>query len=177
MVKNASITPLNGRDKLVVSGMCLLFGLAFAAVVIFSVVGLVTELGGWYSGRTWQPAMAEIGETNLRRTGRKGGALFASASYRYSVNGVDFNGRRLGWSDGIWIAFSDWHEDVYHELEETKNEGKRALIWYDPANPGMAVIDRELRWGLLFFLVPLGLLFAAPSLAAFWILRNLWRRQ
>ena len=176
MGNNTGSTALNLRDRLVVSGVCLVFGIAFGAVVVFSAIGLATELGGWFSGRSWQPAMAEIGEASLRQTAKKGGAVYASASYRYSVNGVTFDGSRLGWNDSIWIAFSDWHEDLYHELVETRSAGRRFVIWYDPANPAMAVVDRGFRGCVLFFLLPLGLFFAAVSFAAFWLLRNLWRR-
>ncbi len=176
MGNNTGSTPLSRRDRLVVSGVCVVFGIAFGAVVIFSVVGLAAELGGWLRSRSWQPAMAEIGETHLRQTTRKGGVVFASARYRYSVNGVTFDGTRLGWNDSTWIAFSDWQEDIYHELTEAKNAGQRFVVWHDPANPDMAVVDRGFRWGLLVFLLPLALFFSAVSLAAFWLLRNLWRR-
>jgi Protein of unknown function (DUF3592) len=167
--------PIKGRERLFLSGVCLLFGLAFGAVVVFSVVGIATELGGWFGGRSWQPAMAEIVDTNLRRTGKKGGTVYASATYRYSVNGLGYNGSRLGWNDSIWIAFSGWHEEIHEELSASKSADKRLMIWYDPANPSMSVVDRDLRWGVLIFLLPLGLFFSAVSFAAFWLLKNLWR--
>jgi len=172
---NDSGAPVKGRDRLVMSGVCLVFGLAFAAVVVFSVIGLAVELSGWFGGRSWQPAMAEIVDTELRRTGKKGGTTYASANYRYGVNGVDYNGSRLGWNDSIWIAFSDWHEEVHEDLLAAKNAGRRAMIWYDPANHAMSVVDRDLRVGVLVFLLPLGLFFSAVSFAAFWLLKNLWR--
>ena len=65
MGKDNSGTPLNVRDKFIACGMCLLFGLAFSAAVVFSVVGLATELGGWFNGRTWWPATADIGDISL----------------------------------------------------------------------------------------------------------------
>ncbi len=176
MPKDNSGAPLARREKIILSGLCLVFCLAFAAVTVFSVVGIAGELNGWYYGRSWQPAMADIGETNLIESGRKrSGSRHVQVTYRYHVDGVTFEGNRIGWSDSIWSVFSDWHEDRYHELIETRNDGKRAIVWYNPANPGMAVFDRDLRWGVLLFLLPLGLFFSAVSLAAWWVARNLWR--
>ena len=169
--------PIKGRERLFLSGVCLVFGLAFGAVVVFSVVGLATEVSGWFGGRSWQPAMAEIVDTEpapdrekRRRTVYASANLPLQREWRWATTAAASAGTIRSGSRS-----ASWHEEMHEELSASKSADKRLMIWYDPANPSMSVVDRDLRWGVLIFLLPLGLFFSAVSFAAFWLLKNLWR--
>lgn len=168
-------SPLSPRDKLVVSGVLLVICLAFGTLVIFSLTRIGAELTGWFAARSWHSGPAQLEEVHLRRSGRKGGPRFISVRYRYLVDDNAFEGHRMGWNDSTWSGFSDWAENRRDELLETSNHGRPLLVWFDPASPGTSVIDRGIRWGLLVFLLALGLAGSAVSLATGWLLRNLWR--
>ena len=155
------------RDQLFIRAVLLVFALAFGAVLVISVYGIATELGGWYKGRHWQQGAADIAAVNLHSASRKSTSkMYTSVRYHYQVQGVAYTGQRLGWSDSMQVG--SWHKRQYLALVELKNQGKLAPVWYDPSRPSDAVLDRGLRWGLLVLFFPLGLLFGAVSAAFLW---------
>jgi Protein of unknown function (DUF3592) len=167
---------LSRRDRWVVTAVLGVFTLAFAALTLLSLMGIGTELGGWFRALGWSSTPAQIEQLDLQRTGPKGGPLTLVVRYRYLVDDTRHEGTRVGWNDSVWVAFGSWRQQRHAELVDAGNAGRPVLAWYDPKDPASSVLDRSLRWGLLLFLLPVGLFSSLIALTATWLIRNLWRR-
>ncbi len=154
---------------------CLLFIIAFGAGGAVGIAGIGAHAGGWLQTRAWQPVMASVQGAQLSESrGRKSTTYRVSAAYTYSVEGKEHRGTRVGYTD-TGDNIGSWQEDRYAELDDARRGGRRILAWVDPQQPGNAIIDRELRWGLVLFMLPFATVFPAVSLGELWILIQTWR--
>ncbi len=119
----------------------LLFGGAFAGFgVMVALATAVPTYQEWQAMQLWRPAHATL----LQVSGSDNDTV---ASYRYTVDGIDYQ------NDRVYVAsFKDnigsYHQDLTRRLQRLKQNGQAVPIWYDPEAPGQAVIDRDMRWGL-----------------------------
>ena len=120
----------------------LLFGLMFAGggLFVFAETALPTWQD-WYTMQKWQPANAHLVEIS-------GSENQTQARYRYEVNGITYQG------DRVYVAqFNDnigsYHNNLLYRLRDQRRAGQPIPIWVNPFNPQQAVIDRDMRWGLL----------------------------
>ena len=93
-----------------------------------------------YEMRQWLSHYAILTSVN-------GQENYTEATYRYSINGQEFE------NDRVYIAdFSDniggYHKKTYKRLYYLKNKNQTVKIWYQPDNPQNSIIDRDIRWGL-----------------------------
>lgn len=158
-------------------GVVGVFGLAFAALALLSLVAAGSEVSGWLRSRDWPSTAVRIDHLDLRSTTRKGGAMVIAVRYHYVVDDHGFAGTRVGWSDAAWVAFSNWHKDRYTELVEAGNQGRPVSAWYDPQDPASSVLDRSLRWGLLLFLLAVSGVTGLIARAALAVVRGLHRHD
>ena len=84
--------------------------------------------------------------------------MFAGKPYTGSRLGMS----KVGGSDNI----DDWHHEVNARLEDARAAGKPVTVWVNPDNPAESVLDREMRWGELLFLVPFSLAFGGVGVGA-----------
>ncbi|MGV6853147.1 MAG: DUF3592 domain-containing protein, partial [bacterium] len=68
------------------------------------------------------------------------------AQYNYQYLGVEYQSDQVGISVGS-DNIGSYHEDLYQKLRNQNHH----TAWVDPENPHQAVLDRELRWGMIAF--------------------------
>lgn len=119
----------------------LIFALLFtgAGLMIAKETVLPTYLD-WQSMKTWQSTTARITSLNQSEN-------HLSAQYSYRIDGIRYHNNR------VYVAtFKDnignYHQQLYQRLSQAKKNHHTIIIWYDPAQPSQAVIDRSMRWGL-----------------------------
>jgi hypothetical protein len=119
----------------------LLFGLMLAGGGLFFLSQMSLPMWqDWQAMRSWQPAYAQLQSVS-------GSENETKALYRYEVDGVSYNG------DRVYISTSNdnigpYHKNLLAELRHHRRIGEPVQVWVDPQDPGQAVIDRDMRWGL-----------------------------
>lgn len=142
----------------------LLFGLGFAGFKVGP------ELFLWQAAKHWSPGQGELLSYRLTSSrSREGGTSYEiQARYRYQAHGQTYTGNRVGLHQGK-DNIGDYHQRWQQRLARIKNQGDPLPLWYDPGQPDQALLDRELRWGLMalqlafavvFSLVGVGLIVA-----------------
>lgn len=125
--------------------------LILAGAGAFFYLGICTTLLDRVRMNDWQQVTAQVLQADLRSNrGNKGTTYRVTASYRYHYGGRTWTGTRIGhttMSDNI----GDWQQRMYHRLEGERRQGKAITVWVNPENPGEAIVDRDIRWGLLLF--------------------------
>lgn len=89
------------------------------------------------------------------------GDPYLVARYQYQHLGRTLTGNRIAWSLNRTEQFQ-WHQ----RLDAARGAGQTVVVWIDPEHPGLALLDRELRWSRLAFLLPFALIFPAISVCA-----------
>jgi hypothetical protein len=158
-------------------GVVGVLGLAFATLALFSLATIGNEVAGWFGGRDWPATTVRIDHLDLRSTTRKSGPKRLEVRYHYVVDDRRFDSTRVGWSDAVWVAFSNWPQDRYNELVDAGNQGRPVSAWYDPQDPASSVLDRSLRWGLLLFLLAVGAVTGLIARSALAVVRGLHRHD
>ncbi len=116
-------------------------------------LGLQPLWDAWRS-RDWQPVQARVLDVQLGG-GPGGGNRGAKVLvvYRYPAQGSWHEGRRFGLH--LWMDNADAQKAAYGDLLYRQ----RVQAWYNPRNPGEALLDRELRGSVLVMALPaLGLM-------------------
>jgi hypothetical protein len=132
-----------------------LMSLVLALVVMG--VGLATALGlgkmlwdGWRA-RGWVLVQASVTEAELiERRKRRSTIYRAEGVYRYRFAGEEYEGRRLGLTargSGDWLG--GWHAEMATFLARARDEQGTVAVYVNPGNPRQAVVDRQVRWGLV----------------------------
>ena len=127
----------------------LLFG-AFAAagIGLFAFSG-VPMISGWYSAKSWQPVQAELLSHQLQRNqGDDSVTYSAKARYHYDYFGQRYLSDQVNFAGGS-DNIGSYHQDMNSRLASISRSRHRLTVWVNPDKPSQAVIDREMRWGLL----------------------------
>lgn len=130
--------------------LMLLFALPFAGggivVLMFS---LLPSLMEWQQMKSWEPIEAHLQSGGYRTKRSDDGSTYqAYATYTYSYQGQQYRGDRVainGGSDNI----GDFQQNLGRNLERAHRLNQPVTVWVDPAQPRQAVLNRELRFGLL----------------------------
>ena len=138
-------------------------------VLVIAAGALAAGIGHVRKARSMRGYRSTVGQVVARdvaaipgvdlREGRwgRGGGYEPRIVYRYSVDGVEFTGDRLGYvRRGLKRAIAERRAAAYpDELQ----------VWFDPADPREAYLERHTP-GLGWALVALGVVLAAGALAA-----------
>ncbi len=132
----------------------LLFGVPLLAVgcLIGSVaIRMLTEYLG---ARGWSetPATIEFVWLDTHHS-RKGFSTHqVSCTYTYRFKGRDYRGYRVGFTTAADYIGS-WHQDTYARLNDAHARNQTVPCFVNPADPSQALLDRDLRFWFLFFLL------------------------
>lgn len=130
-----------------------LFGLPFflggAGLLCLSIIPTLYD--AWQMS-SWQETQAELLSARLiSHSSSKGGTTYSvDASYRYVVDGQPYQNSHVSInsrSDNI----GDFQEDLGRSLEQSYQAGEKVSAWFDPDQPANAILNRDLRPGLLGF--------------------------
>lgn len=148
---------------------CLLFAVPFGGVGVFATWAIGSTLHEAWRAKEWVRVKASVEGASLHASsGSEGGETYrAEGSYRYVFAGKPYSGSRLGLSKvGGSDNIDDWHHEVSATLEDARAAGKPITVWVNPDNPAESVLDREIRWSELLFLVPFSLAFGGVGVGA-----------
>jgi hypothetical protein len=150
------------RTELVVG---IIGGGLFAAVGIAVLVFLIIPtLRDARTARDWLATDAFVEATELKRsTGDNSESYQVTASYRYSFDGTEYHGDRVGLMDG-GDNIGDWQQRWHLALQQALESGEAITVYVDPANPAESVVDRDIRWDQLGLLLIFPLAFGGAGL-------------
>jgi hypothetical protein len=163
--------PLKSRITLLIFSA--VFALAFGlGGVVAGVKPMANLLQDAWKARTYVAIPAQVLEVNLTRGGKS--SLAVEARYRYELNGKTYESNRVGLHGGNADNIGDWQTQWHRKLLNAYKAQRTITVWVDPLNPADAVIDRNIRWLMLLFLLPFALFFPAVSLGAMWFFFKTW---
>ncbi len=141
------------------AGGCGLFALSLALVLHRQVA----------AARRWPATRGEIVSTTLPASrefgGSRGGTKHgAQLVYTYTVAGRRYTGNRLAFG-GRMSWWAPWQPQ---EQNENDPEGRAVQVYYDPHNPGEAVLERRAIGITWLWIVGIGLLALATLVGGLW---------
>ena len=140
--------------------LCLLFAVPFGGVGAGATWVLVRMLQDAQGAEDWVRVQAKVESFGNGKV-----------SYRYRYNGVDFHGERLGANPiGGTDDIDSWHDDMNAMLAQAQAGEKPLMVWVNPAQPSESMVDREIRWKLVLFIIPFALGFGGVGVGAFLML-------
>lgn len=152
-------------DKIKSRWKLMLFALPFAGVGIgflfWSVLPTVMEARQMQHWQEGQAQLVKAG-TDVRR-GDDSTTYLAYATYRYEFEGKSYTGSRVAINSGA-DNIGDFQQQLGRNLERAYREGRPVSVYINPDNPAEAVLNRELRWGLLAFTLVFVLAFGGAGL-------------
>lgn len=119
--------------------------LTIGIVMLAASIGMFVLLFGAY--REQERAAAEYRQTEgtvvtaeLRRQTRKGKAdhWFVDRTYRYEVDGRAFESKRSSHTSTSYAS-----REGAQRVVDANPPGSKITVWYDPADPSVAVLDRS----------------------------------
>jgi len=166
-------------------GCLVLFALPFAAVGVGAFVWATATLLDWQAASGWVEVPAELVSVELEEhDGDDATTYETTATFRYDYAGQTHTGTRVAITTGP-DNIGDFQRRLYYELHAAHESGAPVMAYVDPTEPANAVLNRDLRGGLLalkcvfaivFGVVGFGLLLgarvAAKKLAAQRVLRE-----
>lgn len=139
-------------------GIFAAFGIGFFILMVWPSLSLAIKT------QKWQPAQATLQSVKLEtHRGEDNDTYKVSGSYFYSWNGVEYTGSRLllmDMSDNI----GSFHQDLYRELDLARTNNQPVTVWVDPSNPSESILNRDIRWGLLSFVLVFVIVFSGIGL-------------
>lgn len=128
-----------------------IFSLPFIAVGIWMVYTIGATLSDAARMQSWDsvPAIITSGgyETN---SGDDSTTYKAYAQYRYTYNGRDYTGDRVGLID-MSDNIGSFHQDMGDKLSKAARSKKPMDIFVNPNDPSESIVTREIRWGMIAF--------------------------
>lgn len=130
----------------------LLFGLPFAGVGIgMMLFGVLPQLLDWQSMKQWQPVIAQVSQAELKVShGDDSTTYKPTAQYSYQFQGQSYSGSRVAISDS-YDNVGDFNVDLGRRLERAASSNTPVTAYVNPSNPDEAVLNRELRLGMVGF--------------------------
>ncbi|MCL7423437.1 MAG: DUF3592 domain-containing protein, partial [Methylobacter sp.] len=143
-----------------------LFGLPFFCVGAgFLLLSIVPTLHDASRMASWPEAQGALLRAQLISKRSKQSTTYrVEAEYRYNVDGRDYRGSRVAIGSAA-DNVGDFQQALGKRLEQAYRAGQPVSVWYDPDNPADAVLNRDLRWGLLGFKALFVALFGGIGLA------------
>lgn len=147
---------------------CLAFAIPFGGVGLWASWVMVSTLRDAWGAREWVKVRADVISAEMQQgTGRRSSTYRADAVYRYTFDGKEYTGSRLGISTmGGSDNIGDWQEEMAEFLESARNEKRTINVFVNPDRPTEAVVDRAIRWPMLLFLTPFALGFGGVGVGA-----------
>lgn len=124
-------------------GLCLLTA---PAIFLFLVLPILSD---WHGAKHWDPVPATLLSVELEtRAMRDGPAYEVVAHYRYRYGGRAWTGERVSLAPG-GDRIGNFQRRLAEQLARAGVQGDPVTVYVNPADPAEAVINRDLRYGLL----------------------------
>lgn len=131
----------------------IIFGIPFACVGVFMGHRIWRDFATASAMKSWPEVPARILAAELARdSDSDGGTTFrATARYQYTFAGQSFQGTRVGVGDGA-DNIGAFQKQAYQELASHRDSGQPFRCYVNPAQPSQAVLYRELRHEMYWFM-------------------------
>ena len=140
-----------GKTKRTGSVALMLFALPFAGVGVGALVWGALDVLAWQRTSAWTAVSANLLTVVLEEhDGDDSTTYETTATYRYEYAGQDYTGTRVAIGSGA-DNLGDFQRDLYWQLRSAQDSGTPITAYVDPQNPASAVLNRELRYGLVLF--------------------------
>ena len=142
---------ITGAKTMKGSVLLALFGLPFLGFGLgFGYFKVWPEIATWMEVSHWQSTAGQLVSYRLdsSRSSEGGTTYEIKARFRYEVNGRDYEAARVGIHSGK-DNIGDYHQQWEQRLRRIQSSGKPLTVWYDPERPDQALLDPDLRWGLM----------------------------
>jgi hypothetical protein len=146
-----------------------LFALPFFGVGVWMGYAISSHIYDAWRMQDWIAVDATLHRAGYEtHSGDDSNTYEAYAEYSFTHNGQVYSNNRVAIASGA-DNIGDYQQDLGRRLSGAMSRGENIVVVINPAEPGQAVVDPSLRWGLLgfkaiFFLVfggiGLGLLIA-----------------
>jgi hypothetical protein len=129
-----------------------LFAVPFAAIGIGALVWGVKDVLAWQRMSAWTAVSADLLGVELEEHDDDEGSTTyeTTATYRYDYAGQDYTSNRVAIGSGS-DNIGNFQRTLYWQLLSAQERGTPVTAYVDPTNPADAVLNRDLRWGLLAF--------------------------
>jgi len=154
-----------------------LVGLLFLLVGAAFGAWLLTDLFRWQQTRGWEPVSAELLHVALQENRSDDSTTWqVRASYQYEYAGRRWESDRVGISGGA-DNIGDFHQRLHTQLKQSWQQQQPVTAWVNPANPQQALLNRDLRAGLVALKALFPVAFGGFGLAALLFGRRQQKRQ
>ncbi len=128
---------------------------AFGSIFFIAGVGIflwgLVSIYDAFQARNWQPVEATIIHVEqVISRGDDSTSYGVRGSFNYEYQGKRYTSNKLNFYTGT-DNIGDYQLDFYGELQRTKDNQRTITAYVNPDNPAEAVIDKDIRWGMLGF--------------------------
>jgi hypothetical protein len=128
-----------------------LFALPFAGVGVWMLWLISSTLIDAWEMRAWLPAQAQVISAGYTTSsGEDSDTYEAHAQYRYYWNGQTYTGDRVSISSG-GDNIGDYQTETGSRLSAAQRSGEPITVYVNPDQPSEAVVNRDIRWGMVGF--------------------------
>jgi hypothetical protein len=139
------------KEKRIRSWFLAIFGLPFFAIGVFFVFKTALSVFDAMQMASWQQTPGTLISAELSHHRSDDTTTYqAEAEYRYQVDGVEYSGERVAIISGN-DNIGDFQQQLGRKLKRLHSTQQPVPVYYNPANPSEAVINRDLRWGMIGF--------------------------
>ncbi len=140
----------------------ILFGLVFFLVGTgFLLLSVAPSLYDGWRMQSWRTVPGTLTHARLiTRHSSDSTTYEVEARYDYSVNGLSFSHQRVAINSGA-DNIGSFQQQLGHRLEAMLRTQQPVPVYYNPADPAEAILNRDMRWGLLGFKMIFVLVFGA----------------
>ena len=132
----------------------IIFGLIFVGVGGFLAVFTLVDLRSAKRAAAWPQVQGKVRTSRVvERETRRGTSYSAEVKYEYEVDGIQHTSDRIKF---------EWQSTGYRSAEATAERypaGSPMPVYYDPQEPSLSVLEREIEVGSVIFVILFGLLF------------------
>ena len=141
-----------------------LFALPFAGIGVGALVWGASDVLEWQRMSGWTAVQADLLNVELEEhDGDDSTTYETTATYRYHYGGQDYTGTRVAIGSGA-DNLGSFQRDLYRQLRAAQ-ENDSVTAYVNPRDPASAVLNRELRYGMVLFKGVFVLLFGGVGFA------------
>ena len=149
----------NRTGKRTGAGCLALFALPFAAFGVGAFVWGALTLLDWHAATGWVEVPAELISVELEEHSDEDSTTYeAAATYSYDYAGQSYTSHRVAIDTGS-DNIGDFQQSLYYSLRAAHERHAQVSAYVDPKEPTNAVLNRELRAGLLAMKMVFALVF------------------
>jgi hypothetical protein len=145
--------------KLGAALVCLLFAIPFGGVgagASYAVYRMVTDS---HRAAEWVRVKAFVDSFSSGKV-----------QYHYTFRDTQYRGDRLGVNPyGGTDDIDSWHDDKFAMFSHAQMRKEPITVWVNPENPAESMVDRDVRWKLVFFAMPFALGFGGVGVGAIYM--------